>query len=269
MERDIERAAVPLDAEHRARVAVGVAARARQQDLVELVPVGHGASVDRLDHVPDAQSRLGGGALDPGAVGKVHCLEDVADPGGGRLVVRGPAHLPDHAREREGEQDVEGGAREENEDLRHVADRRQLRHVGLGASLDRAQVGELRQDNVAPEREPRDLVLRAVGSTPGEQRRPEADRKPLDVRAPGAGDEVMAELVDEYRAAKKQGDQEDRPHIGKEGVEEVERHRSRNYLITSYLRISTSSVAHRRTSPSAARTAARSAGSKFAVRSRA
>src|ERR1017187_232008 len=79
----------------------------------------------------------------------------------------------------------------------------------------------------------------------------------------------MPKLVHKDRSAEKQDDQKRRPDVGHERVEQVEGHGGCNYLISIYLRISTSRPAIVRASLSAARTAARSVGSKLAIRSRA
>jgi hypothetical protein len=91
---------------------------------------------------------------------------------------------PDHAGEEEGEEDVEGGARGEDEHLGPVGDRRQLGRVDLALALDGTQVRDLGQEDVAAEWEPGDLVARPVGALPREDGRPEADREHLDVDAP-------------------------------------------------------------------------------------
>ena len=75
------------------------------------------------------------------------------------------------------------------------------------------------------------------------------------MHTPRPGGEVVPELVHKDRAAEKQHDQEGRPNVGQEGVEQVGGHLGSKQLDISYLRISTSRAAARRTSLSAARTA--------------
>src|ERR1019366_1854611 len=156
---------------------------------------------------------FGRGIRDGRAVGQAERRRDGANLGRGEVGNHGLADEPHDAGEREGEENVEGRAGDEDEELRNVVDGWEFFHVRGVLALDGTEVGELREEHVAAERDPREAVFDTVLAAPRPDRRTEADREALDVRAAAAGGKEMAEFVDEDRPAEKEHDEEERPGI--------------------------------------------------------
>ena len=171
----VELRSVALDREHRARLALGIAAAAGDQGLRQIHPVPHFVPIDRQDFVADAQAGDRRRAGDRGAIRQVERPTDVADAGRGEFVALRLPGDPDDAGDREGEQDVERRARGKNDHLGGIVDRRQARHIGLARALDRAQVGQLRQEDVTAEGKPGQAVLHAVPAPVGPDCGPDPD----------------------------------------------------------------------------------------------
>jgi len=163
---------------------------------------------------------------------------------------------PDDGGKKESEKDVEGGAGDEDQHARGVADRREFGDVSFAFALDGAQVGELREEHVAAERNPRETVFDAVLTVPRNDRRTEADGEALDVNAAAAGGEEVAELVDEDGAAEEENDEEESPGVGRERREEFGHCQERCF---------SAAVATRRAWASASRTAGSESGVKLSI----
>ena len=119
-------------------------------------------------------------------------------------------------------------------------------------------VGELRERDIAAERQPGQAVLDAILAPPGEDLRPETDGKTRHVHPAAPRGEKVPELVHKDGPAKEQDDQEDRPEVRGDGLEQIGGHvLSQDFMLVMMDR------AAWRAAMSASRTASRSPGSKL------
>ena len=119
-------------------------------------------AVDRCDVVAGLETGIGGGIGDRRSVGELNDGVDGADAGGVELGEGGFADEPDDTSEGEGEEDIERGAGDEDQHLRRVVDGWEAGDVGGAFALDGAEVGELREEDVAPEGDPGEPVFDAA-----------------------------------------------------------------------------------------------------------
>ena len=178
-------------------------------------------AVDRCDVVAGLETGIGGGIGDRRSVGELNDGVDGADAGGVELGEGGFADEPDDTGEGEGEEDIERGAGDEDQHLRRVVDGWEGGDVGGAFALDGAEVGELREEDVAAERDPGEAVFDAVFPAARPDGGAETDGETLDLGAAFAGGEEMAEFVDEDRAAEKEDDEKRGPDVGEERSEEI------------------------------------------------
>jgi hypothetical protein len=143
-----------LDGEYRHRVIVVVASGAGDERLHQARPIVNLDAVDGSHDVADLETGLRGGAGRLHAVAEFDGGAHIADSGGGHVAADRFADEPDHAGEHKGEKEVHGGAGGENDNLGQVADRRQRLGVGRAFTLDDTHVRELREGDVAADRQP-------------------------------------------------------------------------------------------------------------------
>ena len=220
MHGEVDELAVPLDGEDGLAAAIARDAGAGHEGLEEVGPVGDLGAVDRPDGVARLQPRLGGRAGDGCPIRQGHGRGNVADAGGGHFLAGRLSDKPKHRGQDEGEEDIEDGAGDKDDHLRRVAHRRQASGIGGGAALQRAQIGQLREQHVAANGQPGDAVLDPILAMPGPDGRAEANGEAIDLGAAAAGGQEVSQLMDENRAAEEQDDQEDRPEVAKQGAEE-------------------------------------------------
>ncbi len=181
--------------------------------VLKLHEIGNGAAIDREDLVARLDASDRGGRIDERLVVQLQLGRHAANAGGCLVGGHGPTDGPQDRREQKGEDDIEERTRGKNDHSSAIGDRRELGGVHAGLALDPAHVGQLRERDVAAQRQPRDAVLDAVLAFPGKNLRPEADGEPTHMHAPATSSEEVAQLMDENGAAEKQDDQEDGPDI--------------------------------------------------------
>ena len=173
----------------------------------------HGGSVDREHEVADAQPGgfRGTSRHDPAERRVGGVLE-----AGNRVLV---GEHGDDEREDDGEDDVAGGTGNGDDDALPPRGRRQ--RLAGGAGLDRGHGGgvELRERDVAAERDAVDAVFGSADFALPE-RGPETDGKGVGAHAEKPRGEEVPELVDQHRDAEEEQHAERGEDVGKNGGEE-------------------------------------------------
>jgi hypothetical protein len=204
IDRKVHHLTITLDREYCLALTVGRFAGAQSNRVLDIHPVLDLRSVNLPDDITDLESRFRSGTGDFSPVNQLEGRTDVSKPSGGCVAAFWLTNEPENAREQKRKEDVEHRACHENEHSRGIANRGKPFYINVALALDCAEIGELGQEHVASERNPRHAVFDAVFSAPGKNRRAETDRETLNVNPATARSEEVAELVHKDRAAKAQ-----------------------------------------------------------------